>query len=103
MVMSEWRLAKNRQALARLTKSLPAILPAPVPQPALRRPFIPAMPRRAVDSYWRTHPIRADRLARALAVRTGAPFGWTWRLGNAGCDDLPTSFRAPPAPFREAA
>jgi hypothetical protein len=69
---------------------------------ALQRSLIPAMPRRAVDSYWRAHPIRADRLARALAVRSGAPAGWTWRLGDAGSDVLPSSFRTPPAPFRES-
>ena len=38
------------------------------------------MPRLAVDGYWRTHPLRADRLTRALARRSGMPKGWTWRL-----------------------
>ena len=32
--------------------------------------------------YWRAHPVRADRLARVLAARSGAPAGWTWRLGD---------------------
>lgn len=58
-------------------------------------------PRRAVDRYWAAHPIRADRLARALAARTGAPAGWTWRLSTGSGDGLPRSFRTPPAPYRE--
>jgi len=56
------------------------------------------MPRLAVDGYSRAHPIRADRLARALAAMSGAPAGWTWRIGSKG---LPAGFRDPPAPFRE--
>jgi hypothetical protein len=101
MTASEWRAERNRQALARLSKALPAIFPAPVLRRALARPFIPPMPRLAVDGYWRAHPLRADRLARALAARSGAPKDWTWRLGSG--DGLPTSFRTPPAPYREAA
>jgi len=101
--MSEWREARNRQALARLKKALPPIFPAPVLTHALQKACIPPTPRRAIDSYWRAHPVRADRLARLLARRTGTPAGWTWRLRAAGeKDDLPTSFRMPPAPFREA-
>src|SRR5262245_11602299 len=100
--MSEWRdtiETINRQALARLSKALPAIFPAPVLTHALSRRFTPPMPRLAVDSYWRAHVIRADRLARALAAASGAPAGWTWRVGNE--PGLPESFRAPPAPYRE--
>src|SRR6266536_5751702 len=37
------------------------------------RPYIPPTPRRAFESYWRQHPIRADKLARALAALSGAP------------------------------
>jgi len=59
------------------------------------------MPRRAVDSYWRAHPVRADRLARALAARSGTPAGWTWRLGSERRDGLPSTFRMPPTPHRE--
>jgi hypothetical protein len=99
--MSEWRAAKNRQALVRLTKALPAIFPAPVFIHALERSFTPPMPRLAVDSYWRAHPVRADRLARALAARSGAPAGWTWRLGSERRDGLPATFRVPPMPYRE--
>jgi len=51
---------------------------------ALARRFTPSLPRLAVDSYWRAHPVRADRLARALACRSGAPAGWRWRLVSGG-------------------
>ena len=54
-----------------------------------------------VDSYWRAHPIRADRLARALAARSGAPSGWTWQLGDNRKHGLPATYRTPPAPYRE--
>jgi hypothetical protein len=97
MKMSEWRAARNRAALKRFEKALPEVFPAPVLTHALARAFTPPMPRLAVDSYWRAHPVRADRLARALSRRSGAPAGWTWRLGDGA------TFRAPPAPYREAA
>ena len=103
MTMSEWRAARNRQALARLTRALPQDFPAPVLAHALSRPFIPPTPRLAVDAYWRAHPVRADRLARALAARSGTPAGWTWRLGSDRASGLAASFRAPPAPYRERA
>jgi len=124
--MSEWRAEINRKALARLNKALPAIFPPPVLNHALQRRFTPPMPRLAVDSYWRAHPLRADRLARALACRSAAPPGWRWRLfddtsprltrgserktpvepapGNsrqAGLIRSVGTFRIPPAPFRE--
>ena len=100
---SAWRAERNRKALARLTKALPAIFPAPVLTHALNRPFIPPMPRLAIDGYWRTHPIRADRLARALAAKSGEPAGWAWRLASGRRTDLPKTFRFPPAPYRERA
>jgi hypothetical protein len=50
-------------------KALPAVFPAPVLARAVSRPFVPPMPRLAIDGYWRAHPLRADRLARALAAR----------------------------------
>jgi hypothetical protein len=103
MKVSAWRAERNRLALARLRRSLPALFPAPVLTHALVRSFTPPTPRRAIDSYWRAHPVRADRLARALAARSGAPAGWTWRLGDGRKDELPASFRSPPAPYREAA
>ncbi|WP_244936527.1 hypothetical protein [Methylobacterium currus] len=115
-----WREARNAAARARLEKSLPAVFPAPVLHHALARPLVPPTPRLAVESYWRHHILRADRLARALAARSGQPEGWAWRLaageglaetgsgetGSAGeglaRKGLPFSFRMPPAPFREA-
>jgi hypothetical protein len=86
--MSKWEAEKaerNRRSIARLTKSLPGIFPSAVLSRALGRPFVPPTPPRlAIDSYWNAHPLRADRLARALASRSGAPSGWTWRVGIAG-------------------
>jgi hypothetical protein len=101
MKMAETVALQNARSLARLNKALPAVFPAPVLTHALARRFIPPMPRLAIDSYWRIHPVRADRLARALAGRTGAPAGWTWRLASGRARDLPATFRAPPAPYRE--
>src|SRR5258708_39453731 len=101
--MSAWRDERNQRALARLEKALPSIFPAPVLRRALSRPFIPPMPRLAVDGYWRAHPVRADRLARALAARRGAPAGWTRRLRGRRNDGRPATFRRPPAPHRERA
>jgi hypothetical protein len=100
---SEWRAERNRQALARLERALTKAFPATVLNHALTRRFVPPTPRHAVDSYWRAHPLRADRLARALAARSGQPAGWTWRLTSGGKDGLPASFRTPPAPYRERA
>jgi hypothetical protein len=98
---SEWRIEKNRRSLERLERAVPEIFPKPVLVHALNRPLIPPLPRLAIDSYWRAHPVRADRLARALAVRTGAPSGWTWTVS--GSRELGPTFRFPPAPYREAA
>ena len=103
MTISAWRAQKNQQALMRLRRSLPETFPASVLAHAFDRPFTPATPRLAVDGYWRAHPLRADRLARALAARSGAPPRWTWRLSGDRRDGLPASFRSPPAPYREAA
>src|SRR6266436_174090 len=109
--MSEWRDEINRKALARLNGALPAVFPRPALIHALGRRFTPPMPRLAIDSYWRAHPVRADRLARALAARSGAPPGWTWQLADEKrtrvkrrgreADEGPASFRIPPAPYRE--
>jgi hypothetical protein len=104
--MSRWEQEKaerNRGSLGRLTKALPRIFPSAVLSRALARPFVPPSPRLAIDSYWSAHPLRADRLARALAGRSGAPSGWTWRLNNGRKNGLPATFRAPPAPYRERA
>ena len=114
--MPGWRDEINQKALARLNTALPAVFPPPVLTHALQRRFTPPMPRLAIDSYWRAHPVRADRLARALAGRSGAPPGWTWQLADekparakrrgrraedAKRDWLATNFRVPPAPYRE--
>ena len=101
--MSAWRDERNRAATKRLRRSLPPDFPAGILAHALARPLIPPTPRRAVESYWRHHPLRADRLARALAAKSGAPTGWSWRLGSPGEEGLPRSFRLPPAPYREPA
>jgi hypothetical protein len=93
--MSETRTLYNRRALKRLDRALPEIFPKPVLIHAFNRRWLPTMPRLAVDAYWRAHAVRADRLSRALAARSGAPAGWTWRLGPGA------SFRDPPAPYRE--
>ena len=74
--MSKWqdqRAERNRQSVARLTRALPEIFPSAVLSRALARPFVPPTPRLAINSYWRAHPLRADRLARALARKSGAP------------------------------
>ena len=98
---SVWRAQRNAKALARLRRNLPEVFPLPVLVHALARPFIPPTPRRAVESYWRQHPVRADKLARALAARSAAPEGWVWRIGNGKSPNAARGFRAPPAPFRE--
>jgi hypothetical protein len=103
--MSKWQKQRteiNRRALARLRQALPDVFPSSVLSRALARPFIPPTPRLAIDSYWRAHPLRADRLARALAARSGQPGGWIWQLRK-GQDGMPTTFRVPPAPYREKA
>jgi hypothetical protein len=102
-IWEEQRSKRNRQSLARLTKAMPRIFPSAVLSRALSRPFVPPTPRLAIDSYWAAHPIRADRLARALAARSGAPSSWNWSLGNDRKKGLPATFRIPPAPYRERA
>ena len=104
--MSNWQTEaaeRNRNSLARLTKVLPAIFPPAVLARALSRLFIPPTPRLAIDLYWRAHPLHADRLARALAARSGSPVGWTWRISQNRKTGLPSNFRTPPAPYRERA
>jgi len=102
--MSDWQAEKaerNRKSFARLSKVPPAIFPPAVLARALSRPFIPPTPRLAIESYWRAHPLRADRLARALTARTGVPLGWTWQISDKRKSGLPSTFRTPPAPYRE--
>src|SRR5438552_13918587 len=80
-------------------RNLPDVFPGAVLAHALSRPFLPATPRRAVDSYWRHHPVRADKLARALAALGGAPEGWAWRVGIQKSSGPPVTFRIPPTRF----
>ena len=104
--MSNWQTEqaeRNKRSLARLSKNLPEIFPPAVLTRALSRSFIPPTPRLAIDSYWRAHPLRADRLARALAARSGAPKSWKWQVGSNRKSGLPITFRTPPAPYREHA
>ena len=96
-----WRDERNALSRARLKRATPAIFPATVLQHALSRPLTPPTPRLAVESYWRHHLLRADRLARALAACSGQPAGWTWRLGGEKGAGLPLTFRMPPSPYRE--
>jgi hypothetical protein len=73
--MSKWQAEKaerNRQSVARLNRALPGIFPSAVMSWALGRPFVPPTPRLAIDSYWRAHPIRADRLARPCSSERSA-------------------------------
>jgi hypothetical protein len=100
---SAWRDERNERALARLERSIPEIFPGNVLVHALRRPLLPPTPRRAIESYWRAHPMLADYLARALAARSGAPDGWQWRPDGHKGSGRAASFRSPPAPYREKA
>jgi hypothetical protein len=81
-VTNDWRTKRNLRALDRLVRARHECFPEPVWRHAITRPLIPPTLTRAVESYWRHHPLRADRLARALAARSGAPEGWCWQLGG---------------------
>jgi hypothetical protein len=89
--MSKWKeekAEKNRRSLGRLTKALPLVFPVAVLSRALSRTFVPPTPRLAIDSYWGAHPLRADRLARALAARTerlAAGRGGSATTARTGC------------------
>lgn len=101
--MSQWRDQRNAHARDRLARAVPRIFPTEVLVHAHGRALVPPLPRLAVESYWRAHPLRADRLARALAAKSGQPSGWSWQLASAPEDGRARSFRIPPAPFREPA
>ncbi|MCB8822220.1 hypothetical protein [Microvirga rosea] len=101
--MSTWRQERNSKALARLERRLSGSFPACVLAHAYRQPLIPPTQRKAVESYWRHRPLLADRLARALAAKSGTPEGWQWHLGEEKANGSPLSFRSPPAPFRQPA
>ncbi len=99
--MSTWRDERNAISVARLRRTLPEIFPQAVLVHAFANPWTPPSPRLAIESYWSHHPLRADRMARARAARSGAPPGWQWRLSGDADSGLPRSFRVPPAPFRD--
>jgi hypothetical protein len=63
--------ADGRRSLPRLSKGVAARLLAG--RSGARCPFVPPTRRLTLESYWRVHPIRAVRLMRALASRSGAP------------------------------
>lgn len=87
----DWNLvARDRLRAQKLA------LPGPVLACALKRRWVPRTARAAVDGYWRQHPLRADRMARALAARSGAPDGWIWHAPEIARG----GFRLPPTPFR---
>ncbi len=98
---SAWLENKNARRIERLATLTPKIFPQAVWRHALSRTLVPDSPARAVESYWLAHPVRADRLARALAARIGAPDGWSWRLSEEKGDGRPAAFRIPPLPYRE--
>ena len=93
---------RNERARARLLGAVPDLFPRPVLIHALARRWVPPLPRLAVESYWTAHPVRADRLCRALAAATGHPAGWTWQASRSPGDGALRGMRSPPAPFREA-
>lgn len=99
--MRRTRHQRNAEAGARLLSSVPPVFPPEVLVHALACTWTPSLPRLAVESYWRAHPFRADRLARQLARRTGAPAGWV--ATPAGRGSRPAHLRVPPAPFRDPA
>jgi hypothetical protein len=101
MNRSDWLALQNARVLESLLARLPEPFPNTVWRHALGLRLVPETPGRAVEAYWRAHPLRADRLARAMAHRSGAPSGWTWRIDADRADGLPNTFRVPPAPYRE--
>jgi hypothetical protein len=92
--LEDRRVFWNHAARDRLAASR-APIPAPALVHALSRRWTPKTARAAVDGYWKAHPLRADRLARALAARSDPPDGWRW-----GASEARLGFRTPPQPFR---
>ncbi|HVI28996.1 hypothetical protein [Hansschlegelia sp.] len=95
MRLEERRAAWNERAAVAL-QAPRAALPSAVLAHALQARWTPRTPRAAVDGFWRAHPLRADRLARALAAMSGAPADWRWTLADARA----TGLRVPPLPYR---
>lgn len=94
MSVDERRLAWNEAAGPKLQNARRP-LPACVLVHVLKRRWVPKTSRAAVDGYWRLHPLRADRLARALAKKSDGLEGWRW-----DAPQLRAGFRLPPQPFR---
>jgi hypothetical protein len=103
MSRTPWRELRNRRAVERLLANVTERFPNAVWRHAVASRSVPDTLTAAVAGYWHAHPLRADRLARALAARSGPPAGWSWTLDVDRRDGLPTHFRRPPAPYREAA
>jgi hypothetical protein len=103
MNRTTWRERRNHRALEQLSSRVTDSFPNAVWRHALASKRVPDTLTGAVGAYWQAHPLRAERLARALAALSGPPAGWSWTLDVDRRDGLPTHFRTPPAPFREAA
>jgi hypothetical protein len=99
----EWLRLKNERRIERLLLLTPSGFPKAVWAHAFHLDLVPDTPGKAVQAYWQAHPLRADRLARALAAKSGSPPGWRWRVSFEGPDGVPETFRTPPLPYREAA
>lgn len=94
MSIDERRLLWNAEVAGKLC-GVRRPIPASVLVYALGRRWIPKTARSAVDGYWRAHPLRADRLSRALAAKSETPAGWRW-----SAPEIRGGFRLPPQPFR---
>jgi hypothetical protein len=99
----DWLKRQNEGRIERLLALTPDGFPQVVWGHALRLELVPETPWKAVEAYWQAHPLRADRLARALAARSGGPPGWRWRLAEPSSPGVADSFRIPPLPYREPA
>jgi 5-methylcytosine-specific restriction endonuclease McrA len=98
---SEWLRLRNGRRIERLAATMPDRFPQAVWRHAIAHGLVPEIPSKAVQAYWQAHPLRADRLARALAEKSGSPPGWNWRLDRP--EGRRDRFRTPPLPYREAA
>src|SRR5690349_9019027 len=103
MARFDIRKRRNQQALAALLDQVTEAYPDVVWRRALAARVVPEDLTAAAGLYWHAHPVRADRLARSLAQHSGPPKGWSWTLDVDRRDGLPTHFRRPPVPYREAA
>jgi hypothetical protein len=100
IVSGDCRSFRNLRAAQRLERVRRDGFPGAVWRHAVDRPLIPPTLTRALESYWRHHPLRADRLARGLAALSGTPETWSWQAAKP--DGTPVIFRTPPTPYRHA-